>query len=67
MNKKEVQMIKDIILKYRNRKLKAINERKQYETDHGHDWIISLCLDIEIDLKKFRLGEFVLDAKDGSK
>lgn len=30
-------------------------ERKEYYCDHGHNWMINLCKDIEKDLKKLEV------------
>ncbi len=44
--------IKDLISKYRKRRLGMQKERREYVCDHGHNWMINLCKDIEKDLKK---------------
>jgi hypothetical protein len=63
MKNKEKEMLKNIISKYRKRKLEMMKERRNYKTDHGHNWVISVCQDIEIDLKRFMLGEFAKKKK----
>lgn len=44
--------IEELIKKYRKRKLATMEERKYYYCDHGHNWVINLCRDIEKDLKE---------------
>jgi len=31
-----------------------MKERREYYCDHGHNWVINLCRDIEKDLKQLK-------------
>lgn len=43
-----------LISRYRKRRLVAQKERKEYYCDHGHNWIINMCKDVEKDLKELK-------------
>lgn len=48
--------INELILKYRKIRLELMKDRREYETEYAHNWVINLCKDIEKDLKD-ALGE----------
>lgn len=44
--------IKELMSKYRKRKLRFMKERREYYCDYAHNWVINMCREIIRDLKK---------------